>query len=133
MATATQKVSKEKFSYTSSIALDVWNPKTDSKAFEWWYFDALSEDGRDAVVIIFLDNFIFSPRYNASNRKNQNEKSINKRFPAIAFCYYRDGKPVYRAVNEYGSKEFSAGKDSPSCSIGDSSFNYQSAPYGSGY
>ncbi len=133
MSTATQKVSKEKFSYTSSIALDVWKPKTDSKAFEWWYFDALSEDGRDAVVIIFLDNFIFSPRYNASNRKNQNGTSSHKRFPAIAFCYYRDGKPVYRAVNEYDSKEFSAGQDSPSCSIGNSSFNYQSAPYGSGY
>ncbi len=132
MATAAQKVSKEKFSYTSSIALDVWQPKSDSKAFEWWYFDALSEDGRDAIVIIFLDNFIFSPRYNSVNSKHLNDQK-NEQFPAIAFFYYRDGKPVYRAVNEYCSNEFSAGKDSPSCTIGKSSFNYQSAPYGSGY
>ena len=33
-------------------------------AQEWWYFDALSDDCRDALVIIFFSNFIFSPRYN---------------------------------------------------------------------
>ena len=53
MATATQLITKEKFSFSSSIAADVWHAKENSKAFEWWYFDALSEDGRDAVVINF--------------------------------------------------------------------------------
>ncbi len=132
MATATHKVTTGKFSYTSSIALDVWKPKTDSKAFEWWYFDALSEDGRDAVVIIFLDNFIFSPRYNSPNRKKSKSEKPNQ-VPAIAFLYYRDGKPVYRAINEYSSEDFSADQDLPSCKIGDSSFSFKSAPYGSGY
>lgn len=132
MATAAQKVLKENFSYTSSIALDVWKPKDDSKAFEWWYFDALSEDGRDAIVIIFLDNFIFSPRYNSANSNGKNTQ-INERFPAIAFFYYRDGKPVYRAINEYQPNEFNARKDLPSCNIGDNYFDFKSAPYGSGY
>jgi carotenoid 1,2-hydratase len=132
MATAAQKVTPGKFSYTSSIALDMWKPKTDSKSFEWWYFDALSENGRDAVVIIFLDNFIFSPRYNSSNRKKIKSENSGQ-FPAIAFLYYRDGKPVYRAINEYNASEFSAEQDFPSCKIGNSSFTFKSAPYGSGY
>ncbi len=137
---ATKKALNENFSFTSSIAADVWQPKTSPKAFEWWYFDALSEDGRDAVVIIFLDNFIFSPRYNSTNRKpGKFAKRIKKDiqcstcFPAIAFTYYRDGKPKYRAINEFSPEEFSAGKDTPSCTLGDNFFRLESAPYGSGY
>jgi carotenoid 1,2-hydratase len=148
--TATAKTLHEKFSFTSSIAADVWSPKSNSKAYEWWYFDALSDDGRDAVVIIFLDNFIFSPRYNrrkgeevkgrkgegelngAPNPQSQtpNPKSF---VPAVAFTYYRDGKPIYRAINEFKEAEFSAGQDSPSCRIGENYFDFESAPYGSGY
>ena len=59
MATAIKSITKENFSFASNIAADVWHEKENAKAFEWWYFDALSEDGRDAVVIIFLDNLIF--------------------------------------------------------------------------
>lgn len=137
---ATKQALSENFSFTSSIAADVWQPKTNSKAFEWWYFDALSEDGRDAVVIIFLDNFIFSPRYNSTNRKLgrfagrfKKEVQCANCFPAIAFTYYRDGKPKYRAINEFTPENFSADKDKPSCRLGDNFFRLESAPYGSGY
>ena len=142
MVTANQLITKEKFSFSSSIASDVWHPKDNSKAFEWWYFDALSEDGRDAVVVIFLDNFIFSPRYNSDNRKHikfaekfrkKKEIDCNKCYPALAFTYYRDGKPKYRAINEFPTEEFSAGQDTPSCRIGNNHFRLESAPYGSGY
>ncbi len=146
MATAAQEITPEKFSFTSSIAADVWHQKSSPEAFEWWYFDALSEDGRDAVVIIFLDNFIFSPRYNAKNSRQ--EKLFNKikdrllrrngehnynLFPAIAFIYYRDGKPKYRAINEFAPEEFSASLEKAECTIGDNYFRLESAPYGSGY
>ena len=142
MMTATQQVTNERFSFSSSIAADVWHPKTSSQAFEWWYFDALSEDGRDAVVIIFLDNFIFSPRYNSPNRKinkiadklrRKKNLQCQKCFPALAFIYYRDGKPKYRAINEFLPEEFSASEDKPSCVIGDNYFRLETAPYGSGY
>lgn len=133
MSTVTEKLVKEGFTYTSNIALDVWTPKQDAKAFEWWYFDALSEDGRDAVVVIFLDNFIFSPRYNSPNRRNPNGAAEAQRIPAIAFIYYRDGKAVYRAVNEFGQADFAAGLETPSCRIGANSFEFKYAPYGSGY
>jgi carotenoid 1,2-hydratase len=139
MATATNEaepVRLEKFSYSSSVAADVWHPQTDARAYEWWYFDALSDNGREAVVVIFLDNFIFSPRYN-KNSANNEERSANDgrpaRFPALVFIYYRDGKPLYRAINEFSPEQFSAGEDAPSCRLGESEFKFESAPYGSGY
>ena len=146
MATAQKRIETESFFLTSSIAGDVWHEKTNPEAFEWWYFDAVSEDGRDAVVIIFLDNFIFSPRYNRTSQKRtglfqkvknrfsrKNADSVQNLFPAIAFTYYRDGKPKYRAINEFPPAEFSAGVEAPSCRIGDNFFRVESAPYGSGY
>lgn len=146
MATAPKQIEPESFFFTSSIAADVWHEKSSAEAFEWWYFDALSEDGRDAVVIIFLDNFIFSPRYNKVSQKRKSifqkvKNRLSKKgagsgqnlFPAIAFTYYRDGKPKYRAINEYMPAEFSGGVETPRCQIGDNFFRVESAPYGSGY
>jgi carotenoid 1,2-hydratase len=112
------------FSISSSIADDVWHKKDAPKAYEWWYFDALSDDGRDCVVIIFLENFIFSPNYNSSK---------NSQFPAVSFTYYRDGKPIYRAMNEFSNNDFSTSETEPFCKIGDSEMRFEKAPYGSGY
>ena len=95
--TATKQVLSEHFCFASSIKKNVWHPKTAPKAYEWFYFDALSDNGREALVITFFDNFIFSPRYNS----HQTEKKV----PALMFCYYRDGKPIYRAVNEFSENE----------------------------
>ena len=87
---------KSNFSFCSSIADDVWHPSDEHSAYEWWYFDAVSDDGRDALTIIFLDNFIFSPRYNKlSAQKTKDEKQETKdTFPAIAFCRISRLKPV---------------------------------------
>ncbi len=140
--TAQAKTLREKFSFTSSIAADVWTPKPNARAYEWWYFDAISDDGRDAVVIIFLDNFIFSPRYNRHKAENLKHAKTNpesqisnpkSNVPAVSFTYYRDGKPVYRAINEFNGDEFSASETEPSCKIGENFFRFESAPYGSGY
>lgn len=124
------------FAFSSSVEADVWHPKKDPKAYEWWYFDALSDDGREAIIIVFLDNFIYSPRYNRENPAQiglELDTGPHERFPAIAVTYYRDGRPLYRAVNEYSIKEFCASERIPECRIGDSSFRMESAPYGSGY
>jgi len=148
---ATEPKKLEKFSFTSSIAADVSHPKPNPEAYEWWYFDALSEDGRDAIVIIFLDNFIFSPRYNKSAQDGskfkvqssksktgdesaiRNPQSAMENYPAVAVTYYRDGKPKYRAINEFPVEEFEASAEVPSCRIGENSFRLERAPYGSGY
>ncbi len=100
----------------------------------------MSDDGSEAVVVMFLDNYIFSPKYNshAGNDKiaelhTTNGHSTRKTFPAIAFVYYRDGKPVYRVVEEFDAADFSASPDAPECQIGNNFFKYTSAPYGNGY
>lgn len=121
----TEQVLREHFSFASSLKDDVWHAQTDSKAYEWWYFDALSDDGREAIVIIFFDNFIFSPRYNS---KNQTEK-----VPALAFFYYRDGKPIYRVIKEFPLDEFASSKTEPFVGLNNNSIKFDSAPYGKGY
>lgn len=122
------------FVYTSSVKEDSWLPGKGPTGYEWWYFDALSDDERDALVVIFLDNFIFSPRYNSQNRRpDPIQETSAATFPAIAFFFYRDGKPLYRCINEYPASDFSAESDSPGCVIGNSSFSYESTPYGDRY
>lgn len=149
MTAQAEQVSLEKFSFSSSVAADVWHPRDDAKAYEWWYFDALSDDGREALVVIFLDNFIFSPRYNktaqnqefglqippspAANSKSRSPNLKSTRYPALVLIYYKDGKPVYRAINEFAPEDFKAGTEKPFCKLGKSEFTFESAPYGSGY
>lgn len=132
-------VVKTAFSFNSSIADDVWHPKDGAKSYEWWYFDALSDDGKESVVIIFLDNFVFSPRYNTAARKYKSDGKTadaslqTPKTPAVVFVYYRDGKPVYRAINEFPETDFKASFTQPECHIGDNHLVFKSAPYGSGY
>ena len=145
MATAiTEQVLPEKFSYSSSIAADVWHPKPDARGYEWWYFDALSDDGREAIVVIFLDNFIFSPRYNKAVESRESKTESKQppsalsaphapRFPALVFIYYKDGKPLYRAINEFPPEQFFGDQSAPACRLGDNEFKFETAPYGSGY
>lgn len=120
----------ENLQFSSSIAGDVWRPSENRASHYCWYFDAISDDGRDSIAITFLDNFIFSPRYNSAHRKFSAKV---ERFPAVAFFYYRNGKPLYASVCEYGEKTFSSDGDIPSCRIGENSFHFESAPYGEGY
>jgi carotenoid 1,2-hydratase len=117
--------------FSSSIARDVWHEDARNGAYQWWYFDATSDDGRDTLVIIFLDNFIFSPRYNRaiSTRKlAHTEQTLTHsskmpvRFPAIAFCWYRNHRPLIRSINEFTADEFAARTDRPTCRIGQNSF-----------
>lgn len=122
---AISKSSAGRLRPSSSIAGDVWHDETPDTAYEWWYFDALSDDGRDALVIIFLSNFIFSPRYNrmATASLRQSKQAHNSpRHPAVAICFYRDGHPLFRAINEYAAGEFSASPTQPEAHIGPNTF-----------
>ncbi len=57
----------------------------------------------------------------------------SKIFPAIAFTYYRDGKPLYRGINEFASDEFESDSQKPFCKIKDNIFQVETTPYGSRY
>ena len=113
------EIKSDSFSVISSVGLDVHHPSKPKAGYEWWYFDALSDDGRDAVVIIFLENFIFSPRYNSATQSGK----IANRFPALAFFHYRDGKAIHRVINEFDESEFVSSESIPSCRIGKNIFS----------
>lgn len=122
-----QQSDASSFRILSDIRRDVWHGNRNAAAYEWWYFDATSDDGRDVLVIIFLDNFIFSPRYNRHSKPNSTDALDDKQLthhPAVAFFLYRDGRPVMRSLNEYPFADFAASTETPACRIGASGFDY---------
>jgi hypothetical protein len=140
MAATAQNIRIGKFAFSSSVGADVWHSEKPAGAYELWYFDALADGGgNEAVVISFLDNYIFSPRYNGAvsvvkaKRNGGDQDRPTLRFPAVSFVYYQGGRPVYRCVNEYAASAFSASEITPECRIGENSFHFDTATYGSGY
>ena len=128
MDTLPHTTAAESFVFASSVEDDVWHPKKDAKSYEWWYFDALSDDESEAVVVVFLDNFVYSPRYNSEATGH-----AAVRFPAVSFTYFSGGRAIYRAVQEFSETEFHSSPSRPECTIGDNWFKLDSAEYGSGY
>jgi carotenoid 1,2-hydratase len=124
--------SRSSASFISSIRDDVWHGRSDRHSFERWHFDALSDDGREALIIAFYDNYPFSPR-NFGRRHVASANVNSGQFPAVTFLYSVDGEIVMQAVNEWSFDRFSARMDDITCTIGDSSFRVERAKYGSGY
>lgn len=63
-------------------------------AQEWWYFDAISDDGKDALVVIFFAGLPFDPSYGTSALKHlDNPEAHPAPHPldhcGIAFSWYR--------------------------------------------
>lgn len=122
------------FAFSSSVKDCRWHGLESPHSFERWYFDALSDDGREALVITFHDNYELSPRFFTHNTdSNGNLSQGAKRFPSVSLVYAVDGKPVLRAVNEFSSDKFTAKDRNIGCSIGSSSFELETAEYGSGF
>lgn len=124
-------------SYCSSLKDDVWHDLAEPCAFESWHFGAVSDDGREALVIAFHDNYPLSPRYfeyaqkiSSSNGDNSGHKA---RFPAVSFFYSVNGKLILGSVIEFRADEFHATRGRVGCSIGKSSFAVDEAEYGSGF
>ncbi len=125
-----------KVSFCSSLADDAWHDLAGPNAFESWHFDAVSDDGSEALVIAFYDNYVLSPRFHsASNGGDSNGGHVltEKRFPAVSFVYSIDGKPVLSAVNEFTPAYFQAASDNPSVVLDRSSFRVERTNYGTGY
>ena len=138
MNAVTNKILTDNFAFSSSVSGDVWHSGKDAKAYEWWYFDALSDDGQEAVVIVFLDNFIYSSSYNRefaqANRSSTTSADVHRsRSPAVAFTYFQNGRARYRTVLQFPEDAFDASTDTAEVRIGNCSFKYQTAAYGSGY
>lgn len=133
MSVASNTVLNDRTLFCSSLAADGWHDQDGEKSYEWWHFDALSDDGREALVITFTDNYVFSPRYAAPPGSGPDKVYPPKRFPAISLLYSVNGKSIFRLVSEYTARQFKANPASAQCTIGKSSFHLDTASYGSGY
>lgn len=125
------RVDTAHLSVISNLGEDIWHGLEDPGAYEWWHFDAMSDDGREAVAIVFSDNYIYAPR--VSPFLDTWGSIAGKRIPAVSFAYFLDGRLIYRSIRDHTNFDFTAEEDRPGCRIGDSSFSFDSADYGSGY
>ncbi len=116
----------------SSLEHDRWHDLAGPNAFESWHFDAVSDDGREAVVISFYDNYVLSPRFYTNSSTPSNVTVSGKhRFPAVSIVYSVDGETVFNSVHEYVEGDFwSAATEG--CKIANSSFRRNCADYGNG-
>lgn len=120
-------------SFCSSIQDDVWHNLAGPNAFESWHFDAVSDDGREALVIAFYDNYVLSPRFILNSTTAENvTRSGRHRFPAVSFVYAVEGKPVLWSVNEFVEADFRS-DGIKGCGVGNSSFHIEKADYGNGF
>lgn len=120
--------------FCSSVNDDVWHNLTGPNAFESWHFDAVSDDGREALVIVFYDNFVLSPRfYNTPNQADLVREVSKHRFPAVSLVYSVDGKTTLSSVNEFTFSDFHAAKEKTDIKISENSFRIEKAEYGAGY
>ncbi len=85
--------------------------RTSPGAHEWWYFDAISDDGRDAIVIVWYAGLPFDPAYGVATLRHLKNPS---KYPqpraldhsAIGFSWYRDGKTIAYALNGFRADRF---------------------------
>lgn len=91
-------------------------------SYEWWYFDAMSEDGY-SIVIIFYDGNPFSRRY--IEAINGPAEGVAGSFPALSISLYRDGKPLYYGFRECDPLDAEFSEDHPSGSVEQSRFSFE--------
>lgn len=69
--------------------------------YEWWYFDAGSDDGQYHFVIIFYRGNPFSLRYISAYENQQGRNPMPYEYPGISISIYEDGKPIYYSFTEF--------------------------------
>jgi carotenoid 1,2-hydratase len=119
---------------TSSLANIRPHHQAEAGAFACWHFDALSDDGREALVITFHDNFALSPRYRGieTDTKGNTPSTVTK-VPAVSLTYSIAGRVFVRTVNEFHADQVVTTSDGTGFSIGASSFQIDTVSYGSGF
>jgi carotenoid 1,2-hydratase len=89
----------------SSFKDDTSSEKPAAGSYEWWYFDAISDDKSLSFVIIFYEGNPFSERYiDAQKAERNGVLNRAESYPALSISVYKYGKPVY-----YGFEEFKKG------------------------
>jgi carotenoid 1,2-hydratase len=73
-------------------------------AYQWWYFDAVSADGKTSVVVIFFVGSVFSPYYYRRYARGEQPSPLDH--VAVNVAVYREGKRTTWCFSEYGSDRF---------------------------
>ena len=76
-------------------------------AYRWWYVDAVSHDGRRALVAILFSGAVFSPYY--ASRLRAGEAAFPHEHTAIHLALYEDRKRVFWTLGERPSSTDASG------------------------
>jgi len=92
-------------------------------SYEWWYFDAISDDNSVSFVIIFYRGNPFSGRYtNAISGNKKGEGVTGDFYPAISISVYEWGKPVYYGFREFKKEDSFFDPHFPNCKVSKNEF-----------
>jgi len=85
--------------------------RTSPGAHEWWYFDAISDDGRDALVIVWYAGLPFDPSFGVATLRHLRDPGKHSApraldHSAIGLSWHRDGKPTAYALNGHRADSF---------------------------
>jgi len=79
-------------------------PNKPSGGYEWWYFDAISDDNDWSFVIIFYQGNPFSPKY---IEQIKNRGAFPADFPAVSISVYNRNSTEFYSFLEYSKDDFS--------------------------
>jgi len=95
---------------------DVRSDKRQSGGYEWWYFDATSDEGRYSFVVIFYEGNPFSTRYNA--RLLDGDNPMPSEHPAISITIYEYDEPIYYSFTEFQPERCLFSEEQPDVKVG---------------
>lgn len=101
----------------SVFTQDVRKIKHSSGAYEWWYFDAISDNGSTEFVVIFYEGNPFSRRY--INCQRNEKEALAANFPAISISVYKNNHPIYYSFTEVRKNNATFDDDVPHVRIED--------------
>ena len=91
-----------------------------SGGYEWWYFDAISNDGEWSFVVIFYIGNPFSPKYIQNIDQHSAKPDAH---PAVSISVYHRSKTEYYSFVEYSENDLQLSKDAQTLKIGSSLFS----------
>lgn len=98
---------------SEALAIDEARPGS----YQWWYFDATSDDGEHTLVAIFFVGSVFSPWY--ARRLAAGERATPRDHAAVNVALYRRGRraPLRWAFTERAAREC-VGRAEPELRVG---------------
>ncbi len=103
----------------SDVSKDVSHKPTRPGGYEWWYFDAMSENGY-SIVVIFYEGNPFSRKYIQAVQKD--EAISGHHFPAISISLYKNGKPIFYSFEEVNLHQAFFSETVPMAKVGNNRF-----------